>query len=375
MIENKVKYRKILEIILISITFYWSLSHYEILFGAIQKIISIIMPFLLGIMIAFILNVLMIRIEKILSIVIDSKGFNHVKRIISILLSILILFGVIFLIIKLVIPELSNAFKVVTAGLPEVFDILKNWSKTNGNISPQLEAFVSEIDIQSVVSQFSDFAKVGVTGLLGSTVDILSVFVNSIFNIVVGFVFAVYILMSKETLKRQSHKLLKVYIPERIVNKIIKVATVVRTTFTNFIIGQTIEAIILGSLCALGMKLFGFPYAPMVGALVGITAFVPIIGAFIGGAVGAFVIMTIDPMQALLFIVYLIILQQIEGDLIYPRVVGSSIGLPSIWVLFAVTVGGGLWGIPGVLFSVPILSVIYTLVKEHINKCSLENHL
>ena len=375
MIENKVKYRKILEIILISITFYWSLSHYEILFGAIQKIISIIMPFLLGIMIAFILNVLMIRIEKILSIVIDSKGFNHVKRIISIILSILILFGVIVLIIKLVIPELSNAFKVVTAGLPEVFDILKNWSKTNGNISPQLEAFVSEIDIQSVVSQFSDFAKVGVTGLLGSTVDILSVFVNSIFNIVVGFVFAVYILMSKETLKRQSHKLLKVYIPERIVNKIIKVATVVRTTFTNFIIGQTIEAIILGSLCALGMKLFGFPYAPMVGALVGITAFVPIIGAFIGGAVGAFVIMTIDPMQALLFIVYLIILQQIEGDLIYPRVVGSSIGLPSIWVLFAVTVGGGLWGIPGVLFSVPILSVIYTLVKEHINKCSLENHL
>lgn len=375
MIENKVKYRKILEIILISITFYWSLSHYEILFGAIQKIISIIMPFLLGIMIAFILNVLMIRIEKILSIVIDSKGFNHVKRIISIILSILILFGVIVLIIKLVIPELSNAFKVVTAGLPEVFDILKNWSKTNGDISPQLEAFVSEIDIQSVVSQFSDFAKVGVTGLLGSTVDILSVFVNSIFNIVVGFVFAVYILMSKETLKRQSHKLLKVYIPERIVNKIIKVATVVRTTFTNFIIGQTIEAIILGSLCALGMKLFGFPYAPMVGALVGITAFVPIIGAFIGGAVGAFVIMTIDPMQALLFIVYLIILQQIEGDLIYPRVVGSSIGLPSIWVLFAVTVGGGLWGIPGVLFSVPILSVIYTLVKEYINKCSLENHL
>lgn len=375
MIENKVKYRKILEIILISITFYWSLNHYEILFDAVQKILSIIMPFLLGIMIAFILNVLMIRIEKILSIVIDSKGFNHVKRIISIILSILILFGVIVLIIKLVIPELSNAFKVVTAGLPEVFDILKNWSKTNGNISPQLKAFVSEIDIQSVVSQFSDFAKVGVTGLLGSTVDILSVFVNSIFNVVVGFVFAVYILMSKETLKRQSHKLLQVYLPEKIVNKIIKVATVARTTFTNFIIGQTIEAIILGSLCALGMKLFGFPYAPMVGALVGITAFVPIIGAFIGGAIGAFVIMTIDPMQALLFIVYLIILQQIEGDLIYPRVVGSSIGLPSIWVLFAVTVGGGLWGIPGVLFSVPILSVIYTLVKEHINKRSLENHL
>ena len=118
------------------------------------------------------------------------------------------------------------------------------------------------------------------------------------------------------------------------------------------------------------MKIFGFPYAPMVGTLVGITAFIPIIGAFIGGGIGTFMIMTVDPMQALLFIIYLVILQQIEGDLIYPRVVGSSVGLPSIWVLFAVTVGGGLWGIVGVLFSVPTLSVIYLLLKEYINNRS-----
>lgn len=176
--------------------------------------------------------------------------------------------------------------------------------------------------------------------------------------------------MSKETLKRQTRKLLSACLPPRITNKIIEIATISRTTFTNFIIGQTIEAIILGSLCALGMKIFGFPYAPMVGTLVGITAFIPIIGAFIGGGIGTFMIMTVDPMQALLFIIYLVILQQIEGDLIYPRVVGSSVGLPSIWVLFAVTVGGGLWGIVGVLFSVPTLSVIYLLLKEYINNRS-----
>ena len=222
-----------------------------------------------------------------------------------------------------------------------------------------IKSFFDTVDVQSLTSEFSEFAKIGFTGVLGSTVDILSMFVNGIFNIIVGFVFAIYILMSKETLKRQTRKLLSACLPPRITNKIIEIATISRTTFTNFIIGQTIEAIILGSLCALGMKIFGFPYAPMVGTLVGITAFIPIIGAFIGGGIGAFMIMTVDPMQALLFIIYLVILQQIEGDLIYPRVVGSSVGLPSIWVLFAVTVGGGLWGIVGVLFSVPTLSVIY----------------
>ena len=169
--------------------------------------------------------------------------------------------------------------------------------------------------------------------------------------------------MSKETLKRQTRKLLSTCLPSKITNKIIEIATISRTTFTNFIIGQTIEAIILGSLCALGMKIFGFPYAPMVGTLVGITAFIPIIGAFIGGGIGAFMIFTVDYMQAFIFIIFLVILQQLEGDLIYPRVVGSTIGLPSIWVLFAVTVGGSLWGITGVLLGVPIVSVIYSLVK------------
>ena len=274
------------------------------------------------------------------------------------------------LVVKLVIPEISNAIKLIAASLPEVFETLEKWSKGDSGISLQLKSFFDTVDVQSLTSEFSEFAKIGFTGVLGSTVDILSMFVNGIFNIIVGFVFAIYILMSKETLKRQTRKLLSTCLPPKITNKIIEIATISRTTFTNFIIGQTIEAIILGSLCALGMKIFGFPYAPMVGTLVGITAFIPIIGAFIGGGIGAFMIMTVDPMQALLFIIYLVILQQIEGDLIYPRVVGSSVGLPSIWVLFAVTVGGGLWGIVGVLFSVPTLSVIYLLLKEYINNRS-----
>ena len=368
--ENKLNYRKILEIVILGIICYWGLNHYEMIFKSISKLISVIMPFILGFIIAFILNVLMIRVEKVLNKFFTTNKFQIINRIASIILSILILLGVLLLVVKLVIPEISNAIKLITTSLPEVFETLEKWSKGDSGISLQLKSFFDTVDVQSLTSEFSEFAKIGFTGVLGSTVDILSMFVNGIFNIIVGFVFAIYILMSKETLKRQTRKLLSACLPPRITNKIIEIATISRTTFTNFIIGQTIEAIILGSLCALGMKIFGFPYAPMVGTLVGITAFIPIIGAFIGGGIGAFMIMTVDPMQALLFIIYLVILQQIEGDLIYPRVVGSSVGLPSIWVLFAVTVGGGLWGIVGVLFSVPTLSVIYLLLKEYINNRS-----
>ena len=368
--ENKLNYRKILEIVILGIICYWGLNHYEMIFKSISKLISVIMPFILGFIIAFILNVLMIRVEKVLNKFFTTNKFQIIKRIASIILSILILLGVLLLVVKLVIPEISNAIKLITTSLPEVFETLEKWSKGDSGISLQLKSFFDTVDVQSLTSEFSEFAKIGFTGVLGSTVDILSMFVNGIFNIIVGFVFAIYILMSKETLKRQTRKLLSACLPPRITNKIIEIATISRTTFTNFIIGQTIEAIILGSLCALGMKIFGFPYAPMVGTLVGITAFIPIIGAFIGGGIGAFMIMTVDPMQALLFIIYLVILQQIEGDLIYPRVVGSSVGLPSIWVLFAVTVGGGLWGIVGVLFSVPTLSVIYLLLKEYISNRS-----
>lgn len=368
--EIKLDYRKILEIVLIAIVCYWGLNNYKLIFNSFNNILSVIMPFLIGFIIAFVLNVLMIRVEKLLMKFFKGKVFNYCKRIISISLSILILIGILVLIINLVIPEISNAIKLIVNSLPEVFEDIQAWSKSNSDISPRLESLLNNIDLNSITSEFSNIVKIGFTGVLGSTVDILSMIVGGIFNLIVGFVFAFYILVSKETLKRQTHKLINSCLPEKASTKLVEIATLSRTTFTNFIIGQTIEAIILGGLCAIGMQILGFPYAPMVGTLVGITAFVPIVGAFIGGGIGAFMIMTVDPMQAVFFIIYLIVLQQLEGDLIYPRVVGSSVGLPSIWVLFAVTVGGGLWGIAGVLFSVPVLSVIYALVKEHINNVS-----
>ena len=364
----KIDYKKILEIVLIGIGCYWALNHFQIILDIFNSILAVIMPFLLGIMIAFILNVLMIRIEKILSRFILDKKYTSFKRVISIIVSLLIVIGVIGIIITLIIPELTNAIKVIVKSFPETFEQLQVWINQNGNSFPQLETWINSVDLNSIASELSGLFKIGLTGMLGSTVDVISMFFTSILNLVVGIVFALYILMSKETLKRQSHKLIDAYIPKRISVKLLEVGTLARTTFSNFVIGQTVEAFILGTLCAVGMAVLNLPYAPMVGSLVGITAFVPIVGAFIGGGIGAFMILTVDPMQALIFIIFLVVLQQLEGDLIYPRVVGSSVGLPSIWVLFAVTVGGGLWGITGMLFSVPVLSVVYALIKGHVNK-------
>lgn len=364
----KIDYKKILEIVLIGIGCYWALNNFQIILDIFNSILAVIMPFLLGIMIAFILNVLMIRIEKILSRFILDKKYTSFKRVISIIVSLLIIIGVIGIIITLIIPELTNAIKVIVKSFPETFEQLQVWINQNGNSFPQLETWINSVDLNSIASELSGLFKIGLTGMLGSTVDVISMFFTSILNLVVGIVFALYILMSKETLKRQSHKLIDAYIPKRISVKLLEVGTLARTTFSNFVIGQTVEAFILGTLCAVGMAVLNLPYAPMVGSLVGITAFVPIVGAFIGGGIGAFMILTVDPMQALIFIIFLVVLQQLEGDLIYPRVVGSSVGLPSIWVLFAVTVGGGLWGITGMLFSVPVLSVVYALIKGHVNK-------
>ena len=362
---NKIEidYKKTLKLVIIAIIAYWILNHYQIVLSLLSKLLSVLMPFIIGCMIAFVLNVLMIRIEKQLSKVIVNPKLKILKRVLSILGSIALVVGVVAIIIILIIPELVSAIKVIALSLPEVIDNLQNWTDSHNIYLPQLENLINQIDVESLGNELSKFAKTEFSGVLDSTIDILAVIVNGIVNFVLGLVFAIYILMSKETLKDQTKRLINAYLPSKVADNIFEVARLSRTTFSNFIIGQTVEAFILGALCTIGMIILGLPYAPMVGSLVGITAFIPIIGAFIGGAIGAFMIFTVDYMQAFIFIIFLVILQQLEGDLIYPRVVGSTIGLPSIWVLFAVTVGGSLWGITGVLLGVPIVSVIYSLVK------------
>ena len=204
----------------------------------------------------------------------------------------------------------------------------------------------------------------GAGNILGGTVHVVTGIAGGTTNTIIAFIFALYILLGKEKFKHQLIVLGQAFLPQRMCGALAHVGKVAARTFAKFVSGQCIEACILGTLCWLGMLLFRFPYAPMVGALVGISALVPIVGALVGTVVGAFMIMMVDPILAVWFVVFLLVLQQIEGNVIYPRVVGSSVGLPPVWVLAAVTLGGSLYGIAGMLFGVPTASVAYTLVKE-----------
>ena len=197
---------------------------------------------------------------------------------------------------------------------------------------------------------------------------IISSVFSAVVNILVAFIFAIYLLNAKENLKRQAGWILQAFVKTAAKERICYVVQVFHETFTNFIVGQCMEAVIIGTLCAVLMTVLRLPYAVMTGTVVGATALIPVVGAYIGAAVGAFMVFTVDPIQALIFIAALVVLQQVEGNLIYPKVVGSSIGLPGIWVLAAVTVGGGLLGLEGVLFSVPVASVLYTLLRRNVRK-------
>lgn len=221
-----------------------------------------------------------------------------------------------------------------------------------------------ELNWSSIQTSLFEWAKGGVADILGTTATVIGSLASWVVNFTVALVFAIYLLSGKERLKKQYVHLIHAWIPEKFSGIVLHVGNVFVDSFRKFVAGQTMEAIILGSLCALGMWIFRFPYAPMIGALVGVTALVPMVGGLVGGAVGALMILPESITKALLFVVFLVILQQLEDNLIYPRVVGSSMGLPAIWVLAAITVGGSIGGVAGMLFSVPVASALYRLVRE-----------
>lgn len=218
------------------------------------------------------------------------------------------------------------------------------------------------------VVKLPDFLLNGLGGAMGVATGIVSSIISGTVTFFVALIFSIYLLYGKEKLADQFERLFRRYLPDRLTDKLFYVLGVLDTSFTSFITGQCIEAVILGTLCMLGMLILRLPYAVMTGCLIGFTALIPIAGAYIGATVGALMIFTVSPVQSVIFLIYLVILQQIEGNLIYPRVVGSSIGLPGIWVFAAVTVGGGIMGIAGMLIGVPLTSAIYRLLKNDVNK-------
>lgn len=319
-----------------------------------------------GVIIAYVVNIIMSFYEKKIFDRIENKYFQKCKRAVSMILSFGSIIVFIFLILWIVIPELNSCIEILIKSVPSALEKGQKMLSDNMSLFSRLD--IKEIDWNQITQEVIKFVKNGFAPTVGTILGYVSSIIGMVFNFIMGLIFSMYILAQKEKLKAQILRCMDTYIKSETNEKILYVCRIVDKSFHSFIVGQCAEAVILGTLCVIGMLIFRFPYAVMIGVLIGCTALIPIAGAYIGGTVGALMIFTVSPFKAVMFVVFLVILQQIEGQLIYPKVVGSSIGLPGIWVFAAVVVGGGLFGIAGVLFGIPIAAASYVLLRNDINK-------
>ena len=337
---------------------------------AIEWLVSLVKPLLIGAMLAMILSVPLGFIEKHLFRKNPTPKKEKARRPVAILLSLILVIGVFVGIAVLVIPELMGAVSIVISSVTGGLDQMAALESSEDFAQLPFASYLEKVDIDwmTLKAQLENWMQQLSTTVLDSTASALGSIATSLLDGVVAFVFCIYVLANKETLGRQFGRLARVWLPDRFTDTIAHIFTVCADVFQQFIVGQTTEAVILGTLCGIGMGILRIPYAPMVGALVGVTALIPYVGAFIATFIGAFMILTVDPFKALVFVIYLLALQQVEGNLIYPRVVGAKINLPAMWVLAAITVGGNLAGPPGMLLGVPSASAAYALLKEATQK-------
>ena len=367
---NKNNMKKILCIVAFAIVLFVAIENINSVLYFINVIATITSPFIIGCAIAFILNVPMRTIEKKVFSIKKLKKIERFKRPISIVLVILLLIGIIFIVLFLMVPELIKTVKMLTVAVPEfvttIQEKLENLGINNESFNTWLNSM--SIDWNSVSAKAVDFLKNGAGSFVNSTFSVVSSIINGVMNFFIGFIFAIYILSQKEKLGRQIKRIMYSYIKEERVDRILEVLKLSDKTFSNFLSGQCTEAAILGLMFFVSMTVFGFDHALLISVLIAFTALIPVFGAFAGCGIGAFLILMIDPMQAFWFIVLFLVMQQIEGNLIYPHVVGGSVGLPSIWVLFAVTIGAITMGVVGMLINIPLCSIIYALLRDAVNK-------
>lgn len=334
-----------------------------VVYKAVNWCVQLILPLILGFALAFILNVPTRFFEAHLWKNTKHKFLRKLRRPIAFLLSVVAILGVVVGVVWLVVPELIEAVKIIVQAVVGFINKIKEMPESELAQFP-FGNLLLEIDWDNLIDKLQSWLKNQSGAIANTAVGTVSSVIGGIVDFVLAFVFAIYILFSKEKLKSQSKRLVRAWLPEGFGKWLIHASSVASVNFRNFISGQTLEAIILGVLCMVGMLILRIPYAPTVGALVGVTALIPVVGGFIGAIVGAFMIVTVSPIKALIFIVFLLILQQLEGDLIYPKVMGSRVNLPAIWIMAAVTIGGELAGPVGMLLSVPMASTAYVLIKE-----------
>lgn len=376
---DKENMRKMRELILFTIIILIALWNYKMIFDAIVFILGIVLPFLGGGAIAFVLNVPMSFFEEKIFYnrhLKDKKIANRLARPVSLVLTIAVLIGVVVLVMFVVIPELTKTIlslgKTIQAFVPEAQRFLEELFTDNSEIRAWLDSL--NLDVDQIMNSAVSFFQNGAGNVLNSTVSAIGSIVSGVTTFVIAFVFACYVLLQKEKLRVQVQKVLYAFLPDKKVESVMEVCSLTSKTFSSFLAGQCVEALILGTMFFVVMSIINMPYALLVGVLIAFTALIPIFGAFIGCFVGAFLILMVDPLQALIFVIMFLVLQQIEGNFIYPKVVGSSVGLPSIWVLAAVTIGGSLMGVVGMLIFIPIVSVIYTLFRSSVYKRLRKKH-
>lgn len=354
------------------IVLYWVLNNLSAIGGGLSSLISLFMPFIMGGAIAFIFNVPMRCIERH---ILKKEKYNTprmrlLRRTISYVLTLLIILAVIVTAIVVVAPQLATTIADIVSTVPEAATNFSNWLLERMAEYPQIEEKIKSISIDwnQIFKSISSFMSNGIVGkVINGGIGAVSGIVSGVTSFFIGFVFSVYILFQKEKLARQLKKIMYATLPDKATETIIRVAKLADSTFANFLSGQCMEAVILGTMFVISMSILRMPYALLIGVVIAVTALVPIVGAFIGCIIGVILIGINNPLQALAFIALFLILQQIEGNLIYPHVVGNSVGLPSMWVLVAVTIGGNLFGIMGMLTFIPICSVAYALLREFIN--------
>lgn len=372
---NKKDMKNIMLLIVFAVLFYICVQKINSVAAGVMFVWHLVFPFILGGAIAFILNVPMHALENRIFGKLKEKGkAKKIARPASLALSILFVIIVIWIVLVVLIPEIGSTFtslsRQIEVAIPKMEQWLTETFQNNDLIEEQINTLFSSLEFNwdRIIETGIDFLKNGAGNVLGTTFSVAMTLINSIMNFVIAFVFACYILLQKEKLSVQVRKVLYAFLPGKVVRQIMKIASLSYTTFSNFVTGQCLEAVILGTMFFVVMTILRFPYALLVGVVIACTALIPIFGAFIGCVVGAFLILVVNPMRAVAFVILFLVLQQIEGNLIYPHVVGSSVGLPSIWVLVAVTVGGNLMGVVGMLVFIPLSSILYALLRQTVHK-------
>lgn len=366
---NKKNMKNIMLLIVFAVLFYVGVQRIESVAAGVSFVVSIVFPFLLGAAMAFILNVPMSFMEKRLFSKTKGKA-KKLKRPICLVLAILFVVAILWIVLLVVIPEVASTVASLSVNIEAALIKLQRWAMDIFEDNKQIEVWIASLqfDWDGIIHTAFGFLKNGAGNVLNSTMTVAKTVINSVMNFCVAFVFACYILLQKEKLAVQIRKILYAFFSKKVVTKVLDIASLSYKTFANFVTGQCCEAVILGTMFFISMSILRFPYALLVGVLIAFTALIPIFGAFIGCFLGTFLILVADPMKAIAFVILFLVLQQVEGNLIYPHVVGGSVGLPSIWVLVAVTVGGSLMGIVGMLVFIPICSVLYALFRKMVYK-------